>query len=136
MSSSVHLHILYDGGKGSGVGGGSTNVDPKVPTGQAIVAAGLRQFAHAVQEKGSHLMHNKFIVRDGASVWTGSGNFTNGGLLLQDNNFLTIHSPATAGIYAKVFGELRAPGHSISHTKGIPAGPAKITVGNVKLSLF
>ena len=43
-------------------------------------------------------MHDKFIVRDGASVWTGSGNFTRGGLLLQDNNYLTIHSPATAGI--------------------------------------
>src|SRR5439155_4770384 len=136
MSSSVHLHILYDGGKGSGVGGGSTNVDPKVPTGQAIVAAGLRQFAHAVQDKGRHLMHDKFIVRDGASVWTGSGNFTNGGLLLQDNNYLVIDSPAVAALYAKAFGDIGAPGHTVSHTKGTPGGPGKVKAGNVKLSVF
>jgi len=136
MSSSVHLHILYDGGKGSGVGGGSTNVDPKVPTGQAIVAAGLRQFAHAVQEKGSHLMHNKFIVRDGASVWTGSGNFTNGGLLLQDNNFLTVDSPAIAAAYAKAFGELAGAGHAVSHTKGVQGVPAKVKIGNVTISVL
>src|SRR2546428_8585328 len=67
MSSSAHLHILYDGGKGSGVGGGSTNVDPKVPTGQAIVAAGLIQVAHPLQGKGSHLIHHQFSVRGGGS---------------------------------------------------------------------
>src|SRR5262249_30647280 len=68
MSSKVPLHILYDGGKGPKVGASSTTVDPKSPTEQAIIAAGLKGFAHAVKEKGSHLMHNKFIVRDGASV--------------------------------------------------------------------
>ena len=136
ISSKVQLTILYDGGAVGKAGGTSPTVDPKIGTAKAIIDAGLKQFAHPIHDKGGHLMHDKFIVRDCASVWTGSGNFTRGGLLLQDNNYLTIHSPATAGIYAKAFGELRAPGHSISHTKGIPAGPAKITVGNVKLSLF
>jgi len=82
------------------------------------------------------LMHDKFIVRDGASVWTGSGNFTNGGLLLQDNNYLVIDSPAVAALYAKAFGDIRAPGHTISHTKGMPGGSGKVKVGNVKLSVF
>jgi phosphatidylserine/phosphatidylglycerophosphate/cardiolipin synthase-like enzyme len=136
ISSKVQLTILYDGGVGSNVGGTSTTVDPKIGTAKAIIGAGLKQFAHPIHDKGRHLMHNKFIVRDGSSVWTGSGNFTNGGLLLQDNNYLTIDSPAVAALYARAFGELRAPGHSSSHTKGIPAAPGKVTVGNLKLSVF
>jgi len=88
MSTEVQLHILYDAGK---AGGNSTTVDPKVSTtAQAIKAAGLSAFAQPVKEKGGHLMHDKFIVRDGASVWSGSGNFTNGGLLLQDNHLFVM----------------------------------------------
>ena len=45
----------------------------------------------AVHLTGRHLMHDKFLVRDGRSVWTGSANFTTGGLELQDNNCLVIH---------------------------------------------
>src|SRR5215471_7433328 len=68
MSSKVQLHILYDAGK---AGGNSTTVDPKVSTtAQAIKAAGLNAFAKPVKEKSKHLMHDKFIVRDGASVWS------------------------------------------------------------------
>src|SRR6266566_5424851 len=104
MSTKVNLRILYDAGK---AGGNSTTVDPKVSTtAQAIKAAGLNAFAQPVKEKGGHLMHDKFIVRDGASVWSGSGNFTNGGLLLQDNNFFIINSPVVAAAYAKTFGDI------------------------------
>src|SRR6266567_3027546 len=76
----------------------------------AIKATGLNAFAQPVKEKGGHLMHDKFIVRDGASVWSGSGNFTNGGLLLQDNNFFTMDSPPVASVYSKMFGDLSSPG--------------------------
>ncbi len=136
MSTRVRLHILYDGGSGSLVGGGSTTVDPKIPTGKAIADAGLGKFAQPVHDKGRHLMHDKFIVRDGSAVWSGSGNFTNGGLLLQDNNFFTIESPAIASVYAKTIGELGAPGHAASHTKGVGGAPARVKVGNVTISVF
>ncbi|PYS55011.1 MAG: hypothetical protein DMG13_05895 [Acidobacteria bacterium] len=134
ISSKVQLTILYDGGPGKA--GGSTTVDPKIATAKAIIDAGLKKFAQPIHDKGKHLMHDKFLVRDGTSVWTGSGNFTKGGLLLQDNNYVTIDSPAVASAYAKAFGELRGPGHSASHTIGIPAAPAKIKVGNVKMSVL
>ena len=134
ISSKVQLTILYDGGPGKA--GGSTTVDPKIATAKAIIDAGLKKFAQPIHDKGKHLMHDKFLVRDGTSVWTGSGNFTKGGLLLQDNNYVTIDSPAVASAYAKAFGELRGPGHSASHTIGIPAAPAKIKVGNVKVSVL
>lgn len=135
-SNKVQLRILYDGGKGGKVGGGSTTVDPKAPSEKAIKDAGLTDFAQPVHDKGSHLMHDKFIVRDGASVWTGSGNFTNGGLLLQDNNFLVIHSPALAAAYAKAFGDLASPGHAASHTTGVTAGPTTVKVGAVTITIF
>jgi len=134
MSSKVKLHILFDAGK---PGGKSKSVDPKPSkSAQAIKAHGLDPFAQPVKEKSSHLMHDKFIVRDGASVWTGSGNFTNGGLLLQDNNFMTIDSTAIAGAYAKTFGDLGAPGHSETHKSGvITSSPTKVKVGAIPISV-
>ena len=134
MSTRVQLHILYDAGK---AGGNSTTVDPKVSTtAQAIKAAGLNAFAQPVKEKGGHLMHDKFIVRDGASVWSGSGNFTNGGLLLQDNHFFVMDSPAIAAAYSKTFGDLGSPGHSASHTTGVTSSPTKVKIGNIPVTDF
>jgi len=136
MSSRVKLHIAYDGGTGSKVGGSSTTVDPKVGTGKAIIDAGLKPFAHPVIEKGRHLMHDKFIVRDGTSVWSGSGNFTNGGLLLQDNNFFVLESPSVASVFAKTFGDISGPGHTASHTAGVKGTPLKVKIGNIPVSIF
>ncbi len=135
ISTKVKLHILYDAGK---AGGNSTTVDPKLSTtAQAIKAAGLNAFAKPVKEKSGHLMHDKFIVRDGASVWSGSGNFTSGGLLLQDNHFFTMDSPVIAAAYSKTFGDLGSPGHSASHTKTVVASPpTKLKIGNIPIELF
>jgi len=134
MSTKVRLHILYDSGR---PGGSSKSVDPKPSkTAEAIKAHGLDAFAQPVNEKSSHLMHDKFIVRDGSSVWTGSGNFTNGGLLLQDNNFIAIDSPGIAAAYAKTFGDLGAPGHSITHVSGaVTSSPTKVKVGSIPITV-
>src|SRR5258708_33633014 len=134
MSTRVQLHILYDAGK---AGGNSTTVDPKLSTtAQAIKAAGLNAFAQPVKEKGGHLMHDKFIVRDGASVWSGSGNFTSGGLPLQDNHFFTIDSPAIASAYSKTFGDLGSPGHSVSHSTGVTSAPIRVKLGSIPITVF
>src|SRR5712692_10863117 len=106
-SSKVRLRIAYDAGnkKKTITGGGS--VDPKFPgTAQCLADYGLTKFSTPVDVVGNHLMHSKFIVRDGKSVWTGSGNFTHGGLELQDNNFFVISSAAAATNYAATFEEL------------------------------
>src|SRR5437879_12193965 len=86
-SSKVQLTILYDGGAGGKVGGGSTTIDPKIGTAKAIIDAGLKKFAHPIHDKGRHLMHDKFIVRDGASVWTGAGHFINSGCSLEESDY-------------------------------------------------
>ncbi|HET9587433.1 MAG TPA: phospholipase D-like domain-containing protein, partial [Anaerolineales bacterium] len=54
----------------------------------------------------SALMHNKFWIFDGQSVWTGSTNITQSGIYRQDNNVLVIHSPEVAAIYEREFGEM------------------------------
>lgn len=46
---------------------------------------------------GSSLMHNKYIIRDGSSVWMGSANFTDDAWTLQENNIVQVASKELAG---------------------------------------
>lgn len=54
----------------------------------------------------SALMHNKFIIFDYQTVWTGSTNLTKSGIFKQENNALVIHSPVVAAMYEKEFQEM------------------------------
>ena len=62
-------------------------------------------------DPGSHLMHSKYIVRDGtlpsAAVLMGSTNFTNDAWSLQDNNIVVFEqAPELARFYSNDFGEM------------------------------
>ncbi len=88
VKRNIHLRLAYDGGEARA---GGLDGDPKSGgTKEALAAAGLLRYATAMHEQGRHLMHDKFMVRDGKSIWVGSANFTVGGLELQDNTCLTI----------------------------------------------
>ena len=52
------------------------------------------------------LMHHKFVVRDGESVWTGSTNWTDDSWSRQENVIVTVDSAELAHAYAIDFGEL------------------------------
>jgi phosphatidylserine/phosphatidylglycerophosphate/cardiolipin synthase-like enzyme len=52
------------------------------------------------------LMHHKFVVRDRASVWTGSTNWTVDSWTREENVVVVVDSPAIAGAYARDFEEL------------------------------
>lgn len=54
----------------------------------------------------SALMHNKFWIFDGQTVWTGSTNITESGIFKQDNNVIVIQSPELAAIYEREFQEM------------------------------
>jgi phosphatidylserine/phosphatidylglycerophosphate/cardiolipin synthase-like enzyme len=65
------------------------------------------------------IMHDKFVVVDGAAVWTGSWNFTTNDTYRYNNNGILIHSPELAHNYTvtfekmwrdKKFGAGRKPG--------------------------
>jgi phosphatidylserine/phosphatidylglycerophosphate/cardiolipin synthase-like enzyme len=74
---------------------------------------GRGQFA-MLQEAGievhsdtrSALMHNKFWLFDGQTVWTGSTNVTVSGIFEQNNNVIVIRSSRVAGIYEREFAEM------------------------------
>jgi phosphatidylserine/phosphatidylglycerophosphate/cardiolipin synthase-like enzyme len=53
-------------------------------------------------------MHNKFLIFDGQSVWTGSTNLTENGNFRNNNNSLLIDSPELAQIYEREFEEMWA----------------------------
>jgi hypothetical protein len=71
-------------------------------------------------------MHDKFIVRDGRQVWMGTGNFTDGGLHLQDNSWLVLDSPQLAKLYTATFDNLLTG----NHTHAIPAKATTATSGS------
>lgn len=54
----------------------------------------------------SALMHNKFWLFDGQTVWTGSTNITVNGVFKQNNNTIVIQSPELATIYEREFQEM------------------------------
>jgi phosphatidylserine/phosphatidylglycerophosphate/cardiolipin synthase-like enzyme len=54
----------------------------------------------------SALMHNKFWIFDGQTVWTGSTNITENGIFKQDNNVIVIQSPELSAIYEREFQEM------------------------------
>jgi phosphatidylserine/phosphatidylglycerophosphate/cardiolipin synthase-like enzyme len=56
------------------------------------------------------LMHHKYVVRDGESVWTGSMNWTDDSWSRQENVIVTVGSPEVADAYARNFEELWTKG--------------------------
>jgi phosphatidylserine/phosphatidylglycerophosphate/cardiolipin synthase-like enzyme len=52
------------------------------------------------------LMHHKFVVRDRASVWTGSTNWTDDSWSREENVIVTVDSPELATAYTLAFEEL------------------------------
>src|SRR4051812_5075994 len=52
------------------------------------------------------LMHHKFVVRDGESVWTGSTNWTDDSWSRQENVIVTVDSPSLARAFTLDFEEL------------------------------
>lgn len=106
------LRIAYDA---SAERAGGLTGDPKPGgTEAALNAAGLLPYATPVHNS-SHLMHNKFLIRDGVTLWTGSANFTVGGLERQDNNCLTLRDQGIIAQYGAVFTDLLSGEHD--HTR-------------------
>ena len=52
------------------------------------------------------LMHHKYVIRDGADVWTGSLNWTNDSWTRQENVVVTVASPELAHAFTLDFEEL------------------------------
>ncbi len=80
----------------------------------------------------SSIFHQKFIIRDKASVLTGSTNFTNTGTSQNLNHILIIHDPAIANIYNKEYSEIQQ-GHFGKQNEGHDPRPKEVMVSNVRI---
>lgn len=65
-------------------------------------AAGLA----IVDDQRSGLMHDKFMILDSETVWTGSWNYTVNGTYRNNNNVLVIEHPAAVAAYQAEFDEM------------------------------
>lgn len=66
----------------------------------------LRAGVPVVIEQGDALMHHKFVVLDGRTVWTGSWNFSYSETYRNDNNVVIITSTKVAENYTTEFEEM------------------------------
>jgi phosphatidylserine/phosphatidylglycerophosphate/cardiolipin synthase-like enzyme len=74
---------------------------------QELINAGIP----VVPDQGEGLMHNKFVIIDGAEVWTGSMNLTVNGAYRHLNNLLRLRSTRLAENYRLEFEEMFLEGY-------------------------
>ena len=130
----IKVSIAYDAGKDRS---GGLFADPK-PSGTEtkLKEFNLDDVATPVHA-GGHIMHDKFLIRDNTSVWTGSANFTKGGLELQDNNCAVLHSKELALQYQNTFDELLNPRHKHPRKEVHNASESKtIKIGNISVTAY
>ena len=95
---------------------------------QRVKAAGVP----LVEDKRGPIMHHKFVVLDGAAVWTGSWNFTTGGTFRDDNNAMLIRSRELADNFTTEFEKMFVDKKfGPTKRKGIPY--PRIEVGGVPI---
>jgi phosphatidylserine/phosphatidylglycerophosphate/cardiolipin synthase-like enzyme len=58
------------------------------------------------QRFSSGIMHHKFAIIDANTLWTGSGNFTSGGVFFDNNNALIISEPKIVEAFQQEFNSL------------------------------
>ncbi|HJU37159.1 MAG TPA: phosphatidylserine/phosphatidylglycerophosphate/cardiolipin synthase family protein [Gaiellaceae bacterium] len=68
------------------------------------------------------LMHHKYVVRDAASVWSGSTNWTADSWTREENVVVTVDSPAIAGRYRDDFEQLWTT-RSVAHSGKVDTAP-------------
>lgn len=101
-AAGVQIRICYDADKSQ---------PPNLSGGQDPAPSGTGAFVQSLgfpfrRIGGMKLMHNKYIVRDGEAVWTGSTNMTDDAFTLMENNIVTLASPALAAYYTEDFEQL------------------------------
>lgn len=68
-----------------------------------LTAAGIPV---ACRKSVSGLMHNKFMILDGKTIWTGSWNYTEGSTYRNNENALVFDAPEIAAIYRDKFEDM------------------------------
>ncbi|HEX9415313.1 MAG TPA: phospholipase D-like domain-containing protein, partial [Gaiellaceae bacterium] len=101
---------------------------PPEPDGELIASFGVPAKPIAGDPD---LMHHKFVVRDGESVWTGSMNWTDDSWSRQENVIVTVDSPQVAAAFTKDFEQLWQTG-SVEETGFVDPAPVQVAGKEVR----
>jgi phosphatidylserine/phosphatidylglycerophosphate/cardiolipin synthase-like enzyme len=71
------------------------------------------------------LMHHKYVLRDGAAVWSGSTNWTNDSWTREENVIVTAESPELARLFTDDFEQLWET-CDVSHSGKVPTAPVRV----------
>jgi phosphatidylserine/phosphatidylglycerophosphate/cardiolipin synthase-like enzyme len=77
------------------------------------------------------LMHHKFVVRDGAAVWTGSTNWTDDSWSREENVIAIVESEQVAGAYAADFEQIWKTG-TVAESGFVPPNPIRVGDARVR----
>jgi phosphatidylserine/phosphatidylglycerophosphate/cardiolipin synthase-like enzyme len=77
------------------------------------------------------LMHHKYAVRDGETVWTGSTNWTDDSWSRQENVIVTVESPRLATAFTANFDELWSKA-DVEHSGFVEPNPVRLGGVNVR----
>ena len=72
------------------------------------------------------LMHHKYVVRDGASVWTGSTNWTGDSWTREENVIVTVDSAELAARFTTDFVQLWTR-HDVQHSGKVDTDPISVS---------
>jgi phosphatidylserine/phosphatidylglycerophosphate/cardiolipin synthase-like enzyme len=100
-------------------------VEPPPPRTDPDVMASL-PFPTAAIPGVPDLMHQKYIVRDGASVWTGSTNWTADSWTREENVIVTVDSPEVAARYTTDFEQLWTH-RDVQHSGKVDTSPIQVS---------
>jgi phosphatidylserine/phosphatidylglycerophosphate/cardiolipin synthase-like enzyme len=95
---------------------------PPEPDVQLIASLGVPERAIAGVPD---LMHHKYVVRDGASLWTGSTNWTDDSWSRQENVVVTVESESLARAFSLNFEELWKDG-DVEHSGFVEPRPVEV----------
>lgn len=82
------------------------------------------------------LMHNKFLIIDGASVWMGSMNFTHNGIYNNSNNAMYLRSSRLAQNYQSEFDEMFLKGIFTRSADEGNLPNRNLTIGGVQVETY
>lgn len=102
---------------------------------RVIQNAILRAKIDLKMDYNAGIFHQKFIIRDRASILTGSTNFTPTGTDNNLNHIVIIHDTKIAKIYAREFKEIQQ-GHFGKLNKGHDAHPLDVIVSNIPVRVL
>ncbi|MEB3237746.1 MAG: phospholipase D-like domain-containing protein [Candidatus Sericytochromatia bacterium] len=113
-------------------------VDHENPSKQRLAIGQLRQAGVRIRDdQRSAIMHNKFMILDEKTVWTGSTNLTTSSLYRHNNNAMVLESETLASRYRRTFNTMFVDGvFGPAGTLSSIGGDGPFHVGSAEVSLY